>query len=426
MTRARCAVQPPSPYDALIAAWNFLDGGISPTFGAFPMTFVRAGATRTRVNPAGRIEIVPANTPRFDYDPVTLAIKGLLMEEARTNVLLRSAEFDNAAWASQGTPIVTADVEIAPDGSASADRIEDNEAGATSGRRQDVVVANDSVMRVASVFIKKTGAQAHWAAISLLYTGGTQVSTAVPLNTNTGALGATTGSTTATVQDFGDYWRVTLTATNNSTGNTTLRVTVYPAWNNDGSANNVNAAVGSNIFWGAQIEVGGFASSYIPTAGAAGVGALDDCSVAIALIPGFNQNALALVLEALSGPGNSPVGNYALGLSLHDGTANERHWVGRTNLDVVNGHTADGGVTQASIGAASWPINTIGKAAYGAALNDFAVSFNGGAVVTDVAGTMPTVTTLQIGGYLTTSFNGHIRRGRLYNKRPSNSELMAA
>jgi hypothetical protein len=35
--------------------------------------------------------------PRFDYDPVTLAPKGLLIEEQRTNLLLRSEEFDNAA-----------------------------------------------------------------------------------------------------------------------------------------------------------------------------------------------------------------------------------------------------------------------------------------------------------------------------------------
>lgn len=52
-------------------------------------TVTRAG-TSTRVNLAGAIELVTANRPRFDYDPVTRALKGLLIEESRTNLLLNS------------------------------------------------------------------------------------------------------------------------------------------------------------------------------------------------------------------------------------------------------------------------------------------------------------------------------------------------
>ncbi|ARK13052.1 hypothetical protein A6C57_23435 [Fibrella sp. ES10-3-2-2] len=54
------------------------------------MTFVRSGAA-TRVNASGVVETVAANTPRFDYDPATLQLRGLLIEETRTNVLLQSA-----------------------------------------------------------------------------------------------------------------------------------------------------------------------------------------------------------------------------------------------------------------------------------------------------------------------------------------------
>ena len=56
------------------------------------VTFTRA-STGTRVNSAGLIETVPANTARLDHDPVTLAQKGLLIEEARTNAITRSNDF---------------------------------------------------------------------------------------------------------------------------------------------------------------------------------------------------------------------------------------------------------------------------------------------------------------------------------------------
>ena len=52
--------------------------------------------------------------PRFDYDPVTLAPKGLLVEEQRTNLLLRSEEFDNASWTKTRTSI-TANATTSPE-----------------------------------------------------------------------------------------------------------------------------------------------------------------------------------------------------------------------------------------------------------------------------------------------------------------------
>ena len=53
---------------------------------SIPFAVVRAGAA-TFVNSAGLIQVAPANTPRYDHDPVTLAAKGLLIETARYNLL---------------------------------------------------------------------------------------------------------------------------------------------------------------------------------------------------------------------------------------------------------------------------------------------------------------------------------------------------
>ena len=50
----------------------------------------RAGNTATRINASGVIELVNADLPRLDFDPVTLACRGLLSEGATTNLLLIS------------------------------------------------------------------------------------------------------------------------------------------------------------------------------------------------------------------------------------------------------------------------------------------------------------------------------------------------
>ena len=53
------------------------------------ITFTRA-SNGTRFNSAGTLVTMTNDQPRIDYDPVTLACKGLLIEEQRTNLLLNS------------------------------------------------------------------------------------------------------------------------------------------------------------------------------------------------------------------------------------------------------------------------------------------------------------------------------------------------
>lgn len=54
------------------------------------VTLTRSGNTATVTNSSGVIVAINADLPRFDFDPTTLVCKGLLIEEARTNVLLNS------------------------------------------------------------------------------------------------------------------------------------------------------------------------------------------------------------------------------------------------------------------------------------------------------------------------------------------------
>lgn len=64
---------------------NFVDGS------TFDPRITYTGSGGTSFNAAGAIVAATTNVPRIDYDPVTHAVRGLLLEEARTNLLLNSA-----------------------------------------------------------------------------------------------------------------------------------------------------------------------------------------------------------------------------------------------------------------------------------------------------------------------------------------------
>lgn len=78
-------------------------------------TLTRAG-TKRFINAAGTLATAAINTPAFDYDPVTLALRGLLIEPAATNASRDSQAFTTANWFRRGTIIVTDNSIAAPDG----------------------------------------------------------------------------------------------------------------------------------------------------------------------------------------------------------------------------------------------------------------------------------------------------------------------
>ena len=95
--RAQCVTDTPAVDACLGGARSFFGGPPSldlsfMTPGSLDgrITFTRA-STATYFDVTGTLQTATANTPRWDYDPVTHALRGLLMEDARTNLLLNSA-----------------------------------------------------------------------------------------------------------------------------------------------------------------------------------------------------------------------------------------------------------------------------------------------------------------------------------------------
>ena len=113
-------------------------GGISGGGGAsFDQNFLGgslgAGAVFTRASTgmyydsAGVLRSAAINTPRFDYDPQTLQLKGLLLEDASTNVALQSSTGVAGIWLAAGVvvagPTATFNNAVAPDGTTTATRL---------------------------------------------------------------------------------------------------------------------------------------------------------------------------------------------------------------------------------------------------------------------------------------------------------------
>jgi hypothetical protein len=96
--------------------FNFLPGSLPAG-----ITFTRA-SMGTDYNSAGILTTVANNVPRFDYNPTTLMLNGLLIEQASTNALLSSKTIGDANWTNQHITAVSNSV-TGPDGTTSATTI---------------------------------------------------------------------------------------------------------------------------------------------------------------------------------------------------------------------------------------------------------------------------------------------------------------
>ena len=85
------------------------------------ITFTRS-TTGTYLGSDGLLKTAAVDEPRLEYDAQGNAL-GLLIEEARTNLLSYSQEFDDNYWTKTGSTTVIANNAVAPDGTTTADKV---------------------------------------------------------------------------------------------------------------------------------------------------------------------------------------------------------------------------------------------------------------------------------------------------------------
>jgi hypothetical protein len=354
--------------------------------------------------------------PRFDYDPVTLAAKGLLIEEARTNLLLRSEEFDNASWG-KAQVTVTANATISPDGTIDADLVVPTAAAGNHQVTQSVTTT--AVAHGFSLYAKASGY--NWIALAL--TDSASAIQTTYFNISTGIVGSVGAGVTASVTPVGNGWyRCTVVLSAALAGANTMRAYVA-------TANNINSFTGngtSGLFvWGAQLEAGAFATSYIPTVASQVTRSADVATMTGTNFSSWYNQSEGTFVEDFSFFASADTVNSKAFFAVSDGTTNNRIYGNLNSLSVPFVFIAAGGVTQANISTiVAVTNNAVAKVASGYKLNDFAAVLNGGAVTTDTSGTVPTVDRLGIGNLNNFSqINGHIRQIAYYNTRLPNATL---
>ena len=401
--------------------------GAAPTVSPLTSLFTFTGGNQSMYMGGGGLLVASAtNTPRIEYDASGNCL-GLLMEAARTNLIIQSQDLSGLEWTKVRSS-VSSNATAAPDGTTTADAlIEDSSAAAThrmaTGASLTVVAATTYTF---SCFIKAAGrTRGQLRFVGAADTDGVTIEFNLSAGTASGAASIGTGSgATGSIQALPNGWyRVWVTgALNGGLTAANPRVGLEDASGN--LAYNGDGASGLHL-WGFQVEAGAFPSSYIPTTTGSVARTADSCIRTLG--SEFSATAGTVVVAGrASGGQDASIGQNTY--SFDDTTVNNRFNLTRpVGSDVARWAETVGGVNQALLDA-TWINATSFKHAAAWALNDFAASFNGAAVVTDGVGTLPTVTVLGVGVYGTgtAQANGHILRFDYYPTRLPNTYLVSA
>jgi hypothetical protein len=360
--------------------------------------------------------------PRFDYDPVTLAAKGLLIEEQRTNVLTYSSTVGGTNWVVSAATATTNNA-VAPDGTITAALITEastNAAHAVYGTSISLLTNTYT----ASAYIKG-GTRRYVSFRAEAAAGGTWAW--VTLDTQTGSLAANAQVTSSSSTNAGNgWWRVTITWANTASNTNIVfagsDVATAPAPSS--TLGNVYLGNGSTFFvWGPQIELGAFATSYIPT-----VASQVTRSADVATMTGtnfsswYNQSEGTLLVEASLKPNISGgMAALSIGSAIENMAIYSNPGAGGLFFEMRDNNTMQAAFT---VALGSQPV----KAAAAYATNNTNLAQNGTAQTTDTSCTVPTVDRLLIGAiYAAGDYptNGHIRQIAYYNTRLPNATLQA-
>jgi hypothetical protein len=198
-----------------------------------------------------------SNIPRLDY--TNGSCPSILVEPQRTNLALRSEEFDNAYWVKSAASIAANSI-TSPNDTITADKlIEDTSASAHRFISTSFSTLT-GVSYTVSIFLKKAGRD--YAYIRLNNSGGDII--AANINLLNGTVSQSIFGNITIVPYNNDWYRVIATGTSISTSSGSFEVRT----SNSATYANYTGNGTSGIFvWGAQLEAGSNATSYIPTQG---------------------------------------------------------------------------------------------------------------------------------------------------------------
>jgi hypothetical protein len=361
--------------------------------------------------------------PRLDY--LNSTCPRLLLEPQRSNLITFSEQFNNATWELAGAS-VTANNAVSPDGSTNADLLTADGANSIHDIYESF---SGGATNSVSIFVKKGTGRYVNVVTNYTSTGTDWVSVVFDLDTLTSNVDQSGGLTSSSVkiESYGNGWYrlISNTAAASST-------TLYAFYGIVGTANPTRDSRGRvpltssatlNLY-GAQAEVGAYATSYIPTLGTSVTRVADAASKtsATALI-GQTEGTLFVEINSAN------LESYTQRIfTASDDTNNNVIGFQLAAANQITFYVENGGANQVAITKAS-PAITLGQnvkiaAAYKA--NDFVLYVNGIQVGTDSSGSVPATSVLRYANPTGTNpYIGKIAQTLLFKTRLSNSDLAA-
>lgn len=362
-------------------AYNDENGNFKP----LPFNFERS-TSATRVNKQGLIEVVSNNEPRIDFKDDS---KGaLLLEPTRSNFILYSQDFSNAAWNTSSTR----SVDFVPTSTIDPQ-------GKTNAYRVTSTASNNQVAIFGSIVLGQT------------YTNSIYI---------------------RRVSGSGD---IVLRNINNEENH--FQVSVDDGWKRiETSATSTSTfgrlyinlkTVGDAIeIWGGQVEQGSYATSYIPTQGSVVTRVAEVCNNA-GNEQVINSTEGVLYVEALlkdTGTFKTAARITATDISTSDGL-----WIYFRSDNKIQSVLRVDGVDQVAIMSSVQTTDEYYKVAFKFKQNDFALWVNGTEIATDTSGNTFSADTLsKLGFVLSTSTNpfiGNVKDVRVYNEALTDAQLQA-
>ena len=263
------------------------------------------------------------SAPRFDHNPTTGESLGLLVEEARTNLIVGSELFTGGGWSGPGSStIASTTATTAPDGSNNAIKFAENTvASQFHFINYSVTKAASAIQYTYSVYAKAAGRELAFSVANA--NGGFVTRFNLANGTITlAAAGYGIGFTAqaSTITPVGNGWyRCSLTGTTDATTSVATQFSTY----NTALATGVYTGDGTSGFflWGAQLEAGAFPTSYIPTTTATVTRAADVASITGSNFSSWYNQTEGTVFADVSVLSTADTNQ---SISFSDGTLNNR------------------------------------------------------------------------------------------------------
>jgi hypothetical protein len=387
---------------APIVSFNFLSGTLNPS-----ITLTRA-SIGTYYNSSGLLSTAASGAPRFDYNPVTKAASGLLIEEGRTNNLIYSNDVTQSPWSGAGLNNTPPSNTTSPDGTVNGIKLTALAGNTQHNEQQQITAAIGTY--TASTYLKYSNNQ--WAAVAV-YDPGASAWKVGLFDLLNGVTGTSHSGTTISMISVGNGWyrcAVTYTITG---ANPYIGIFIQ----NTNSVTLTWTAVGTEaiFMYGAQLELGAFATSYIPTTTAAVVRSPDLYS--FSTVPAWYNTPTGTWVVQFDVE-NVPTGVVANAIVA--GTTGSPNLFGYTSgvFGGINGtfSTGTGVILSTSVTA---------KGGISYAAGNYLIGGNGGTASSTNAAVPAAPTSIGIGNASGTALNGHMQVLQYYNTALTASQLQS-